>query len=229
MHWNPFQRLLFVIFLSLPDLVSQQAVFTATEHVGSGVIADAAVPATVMPRKAKREMSCHGIPPNTDVARSFQSKPMIVVKCHSTGRQGYCGGMVTYKFRENISLPIPSHACNRLLAPLQEAVPIMKPFEFHAELFELPNAVLEALADAGFAWLSDFGSIDLQHDVCGLEVTGIREEKDAKAIKGLLRRMFPKWRYCRKFYEDRNLGELGWKVMISRDPEDYDDDWQRAS
>jgi hypothetical protein len=104
----------------------------------------------------------------------------------------------------------------------------MKSFEFHAELFDLRNAVLEALSDNGFMWLSDFGSIDLQHDVYGLEVTGIREEADARAITALLRKMFAGWRYRHTFYEDQNLGEIGWKVMISRDPEGRDDDWQRA-
>jgi hypothetical protein len=104
----------------------------------------------------------------------------------------------------------------------------VKPFEFHAELFDFRNAVLEALAENGFAWLSDFGSIDLQHDVYGLEVTAIREEADAAAIERLLRGMFPGWQYRRTFYEDHNLGELGWKVMISRDPEKYDDTWQRS-
>ena len=39
----------------------------------------------------------------------------------------------------------------------------------------------------------------------------------------------PGWRYRRTFYEDQNLGEIGWKVMISRDPERYNDDWKRAS
>lgn len=104
----------------------------------------------------------------------------------------------------------------------------MKPFEFHAELFDLRNAVLEALSDNGFAWLSDFGSIDLQHDVYGLEVTAIRERTDAVAIERLLRNMFPEWQYRRIFYEDHNHGELGWKVMISRDPEDINDPWHRS-
>jgi hypothetical protein len=102
----------------------------------------------------------------------------------------------------------------------------MKPFEFHAELFDLRNTMLEALSDNGFAWLSDFGSIDLQHDVYGLEVTAIRKEADAAAIERLLQKMFPEWHYRRTYYEDHNLGELGWKVMISRDSEDYDDNWQ---
>ena len=41
----------------------------------------------------------------------------------------------------------------------------MERFAFHPELFELRNAVLEMLADQGFAWLSEFSSIDLLHDV----------------------------------------------------------------
>lgn len=57
-------------------------------------------------------------------------------------------------------------------------------------------------------------------------MTSIREEEDAMAIERLLRRMFPGWRYRRTFYEDHNLGELGWKVMFSRDPEDFNDNWK---
>jgi hypothetical protein len=78
----------------------------------------------------------------------------------------------------------------------------MKPFEFHAELFDFRNAVLETLSENGYDWLSDFGSVDLLHDVYGLEVTAIRENESAKAIEALLRRMFPGWRYRRTFYED---------------------------
>src|SRR5262249_59786455 len=104
----------------------------------------------------------------------------------------------------------------------------MKPFECRAELFEVRNAVLEALADNGFAWLSDFGAIDLQHDVYGLEVTAIREEADARAIERMLPGMFPDWKHYRTYYEDHNVREIGWKVVISRDPEDYDDSWQRT-
>jgi hypothetical protein len=104
----------------------------------------------------------------------------------------------------------------------------MKPFEFHPELFDFRNAVLEALSDHGFAWLSDFGSIDLQHDVFGLEVTAIHDEAAAAAIESLLREMFPEWRDRHTYYEDQNRRELGWKVKISRDPEDSHDDWQRT-
>jgi hypothetical protein len=103
----------------------------------------------------------------------------------------------------------------------------MKPFEFHAELFEFRNAAMEALSENGFVWLSDFGSIDLMQDIYGLEATGIREEADAKEIAALLRKIFPAWRCRRTYYKDVGR-EIGWKVMISRDTEDRDDDWQHA-
>jgi hypothetical protein len=57
-------------------------------------------------------------------------------------------------------------------------------------------------------------------------VTGIRQETDAKEIEALPRRMFPGWHYRRTFCEDQNLCEIGWKVMVSREPEDFDDHWQ---
>jgi len=105
----------------------------------------------------------------------------------------------------------------------------MEPFAFHAELFELRNVVLEMLADHGFAWLSDFGSIDLLHDVYGIEVCAIREEPDAHAIERLLREKFSSWRHSRMYYKDASTREPGWKVIISRDPEDYGDKWDRVS
>jgi hypothetical protein len=97
----------------------------------------------------------------------------------------------------------------------------MAAFEFHPELFEFRSAVLEALSDNGFAWLSHFGSIDLRHDQFGLEVCAIREEGDARAIEQLLGGMFPGWRYRRTYYEDQNVREIGWKVIICREPEGH--------
>jgi hypothetical protein len=92
----------------------------------------------------------------------------------------------------------------------------MEAFEFHAELFEVRSAVIQALAEHGYVVFADYGAVDLQHDVYGLEVTAIRDEADAKSIEGVLRRLLPDWRHTSTFYEDRNLGELGWKVTISR-------------
>src|SRR5687768_17062269 len=64
-------------------------------------------------------------------------------------------------------------------------------FEFHPRLFEIRTAVLDALAESGFVWLSDFGAVDLQHDVYGLEVTAIRTEELAARIERIVARMFP--------------------------------------
>jgi hypothetical protein len=99
----------------------------------------------------------------------------------------------------------------------------MKPFEFHGSLFEVRTAVLEELADNGFVWLSDFGAVDLQHDLYGLEVTAIRDEASARSIQQVLRRMLPDWRFARTFYEDQNIGEIGWQVIISKQPEQFED------
>jgi hypothetical protein len=104
-----------------------------------------------------------------------------------------------------------------------------EPFAFHAELFELRTGVLELLADHGYVWLSDFGSIDLAHDIYGIEVCGIREESDARAIERLLRKRFSSWRHSRRYYKDASTREPGWKVLVSRDPEDYGDRWGRVS
>jgi hypothetical protein len=101
----------------------------------------------------------------------------------------------------------------------------MQPFAFHPELFEHRTRALDALAECGFLWLSHFGSVDMRHDVFGLEVCAIRDEADARAIERLLLRLFPTWRHRRRYYEDVNAGEIGWKVVIQRDPEGCDDAW----
>jgi hypothetical protein len=106
---------------------------------------------------------------------------------------------------------------------------MVEPFAFHAELFELRTAVLELLADHGFVWLSDIGSIDLAHDLYGIEVCGIREESDAHTIEKLLGKKFSSWRHSRIYFKDQRTLEPGWKVIISRDAEDFGESWDRVS
>lgn len=105
----------------------------------------------------------------------------------------------------------------------------MAQFQFHGELFDLRAMVIESLSNNGFVWLSDFGSVDLAHDIYGLEVTSIGEEDQATRIQELLLELLPNWHFRRQYYEDQNLGEIGWKVIISRDPEHFNDDWQAAT
>ena len=66
-------------------------------------------------------------------------------------------------------------------------------FSFYPELFEYRNQVIAELSDAGFEWLSHYSSVDPLHDVHGIEVCGIHQERDAREIQSLLCRLFPTW------------------------------------
>lgn len=92
-------------------------------------------------------------------------------------------------------------------------------FAFHPQLFEHRTEALEALAAAGYAWLSDFSSVDLLHEVYGLEVCGIPDRDDARAIRRVLRRTFRRWPFCNLSLKDWGDRDLGWRVVIHRDVE----------
>src|SRR5438552_12616949 len=49
-------------------------------------------------------------------------------------------------------------------------------FAFHPELFEHRTLALEALAAHDLHWFEHFGSVDLLHDLFGLEVCGISKK-----------------------------------------------------
>ncbi len=51
----------------------------------------------------------------------------------------------------------------------------MSSFQFHGELFEYRTRAQEALGSHGIEWLSDYGSIDVDHHQYGLEVTGMQD------------------------------------------------------
>lgn len=92
------------------------------------------------------------------------------------------------------------------------------PLRFASELFDARADALEHLADHDVHWFGDFGSIDPLHDVYGLEVCGIRDERDAQRIRALLRELFPRWRHDAVVYKDRGA-DPGWKVKVHRDDE----------
>ena len=69
----------------------------------------------------------------------------------------------------------------------------MDAFRFAPELFEVRTNVMERLTDEGFNWLSHYSSVDLIHDLYGIEVCGILQRDDAVAIQRLLISMFPAW------------------------------------
>ncbi len=89
----------------------------------------------------------------------------------------------------------------------------MSGFAFHPELFEHRTLALEGLAQHDYIWLEHFTSVDLLHDVFGLEVCGIPKEEDAEVIMAILQEIFPEWPYSDVYYH-RYDRDRGWKVVI---------------
>ena len=63
----------------------------------------------------------------------------------------------------------------------------MSLFAFHPELFEHRTLAFERLAAHQFNWFEHFSSIDLLHDIFGLEVCGIAREADATQMFAITR------------------------------------------
>jgi hypothetical protein len=103
----------------------------------------------------------------------------------------------------------------------------MDSFRFIPELFEYRNDVMNKLGDRGFDWLTHYSSVDPMHDLCGIEVCGIHQERDARAILGILHRMFPDWRWDGLYYKDYGR-EPGWIARIHRDPSPARERWETA-
>lgn len=66
----------------------------------------------------------------------------------------------------------------------------MSDFAFHPELFEHRTLALDALARHDYNWFEHFSSVDLLHDLFGLEVCGIAEKRDAEVIFSILEELF---------------------------------------
>jgi len=94
----------------------------------------------------------------------------------------------------------------------------MSSFEFHPELFEQRTLALETLAHQGYHWLEHFSSVDLLHDLFGLEVCGIVEETDAEVILAILEETFPDWPYSNMHYYKYER-DRGWKAAIFKNQE----------
>jgi hypothetical protein len=94
-------------------------------------------------------------------------------------------------------------------------------FSFHSDLFGHRAKAMEVLAENGFDWLSHYSAVDLLHAEYGLEVAGIREEEDGKAMLKILQATFPEWRQVR-FYYSEYVRDRGWKIEIYKLAEDGD-------
>ncbi|MBX3467979.1 MAG: hypothetical protein KF878_13990 [Planctomycetes bacterium] len=97
----------------------------------------------------------------------------------------------------------------------------MNRFRFSPELLGHRGEALAALAEGGYAWLSDFAAVDVLQDVYGLEVSGIADRPTARRILALLRRRFDGWPHGAVSLKARD----GWRARVHRDPRPPRERW----
>ncbi|MBI3272572.1 MAG: hypothetical protein HYZ53_26520 [Planctomycetes bacterium] len=102
----------------------------------------------------------------------------------------------------------------------------MDAFRFFPELFAIRAEAMEVLASAGFEWMTHYSSVDLLHELYGLEVCGIPDQQDALRIRSLLMEHFWRWEFDRLVLKDWGDRDLGWKVVIHRDAERAQGEWE---
>jgi hypothetical protein len=93
----------------------------------------------------------------------------------------------------------------------------MNELRFSPELFEHRSEALEVLAERGFELLADFATVDVLHDLYGIEVCGIPEEETARRILGVLRAQFAAWSHRSLVLKDWGSRDRGWRVRVHRD------------
>jgi hypothetical protein len=96
------------------------------------------------------------------------------------------------------------------LRVMTRAEPEQLGFQFHPELFDYKTKAAKVLDAAGFAWFSDYDSIDLLHEEFGLEVCGIQKDESVQPIVRAMRHAFPHWHYSVAFHKCCGR-EVGWK------------------
>ena len=74
---------------------------------------------------------------------------------------------------------------------------------------------MEVLSQKGFDFLAHYSTVDLLHNEFGLEVCGIKEEEEGKAILRILKETFSEWPYSQIHYRDHKR-DRGWKVVICK-------------
>lgn len=90
-------------------------------------------------------------------------------------------------------------------------------FVFYPELFESRNRASDILDEAGFAWFSQYSSIDLLQREYGLEIAGIHEGSKVTPIAATMKAGFPQWHYSRVCHNEFGR-EPGWKYSIHMFP-----------
>ncbi|MDB6067093.1 MAG: hypothetical protein JWR26_3301 [Pedosphaera sp.] len=90
-------------------------------------------------------------------------------------------------------------------------------FEFYPELLEYQTVASELLEEAGYIWFKDFSSIEIVQEDYGLEISGMRNERDGRRVLKALQQGFPHWHHYKVSQQDYGR-EQGWMVAISMLP-----------
>lgn len=93
-------------------------------------------------------------------------------------------------------------------------------FAFRPELFEQRAIAIEKLAQDGIVWMTDYGSADICHGECGIEICGLRSEANARRVLQILKRLFPEWRYQDCWYKESGR-DPGWWVTLQKYPSTF--------
>jgi len=93
----------------------------------------------------------------------------------------------------------------------------MKEFTFYGDLYEHRAKAVEALSRAGLELFSDYSSVDIEHNLYGLEVGGFNNEELALKALEVLRATFPEWGFAT--FLEYETGEPFW-ARLSRDREE---------
>ena len=83
---------------------------------------------------------------------------------------------------------------------------------------------MSGLEADGFEFMVDYASVEVLHDVHGLEVCGIRNAEDAMTITRLLMRIFPGWTPGWLHHPDA-ASEQSWIASIQRDRDQIMECW----
>lgn len=89
----------------------------------------------------------------------------------------------------------------------------MKEFTFHPELFEHRESAIEALSAHGIDLFTDYSTVDLEHELYGLEVGSFQDRAVAEKVLSILRPTFPFWRVGGIF---DMTNSPGWWVLICK-------------
>ncbi|HZV33920.1 MAG TPA: hypothetical protein VFB72_05020 [Verrucomicrobiae bacterium] len=90
-------------------------------------------------------------------------------------------------------------------------------FDFYPELFAARALASELLSEEGCDWFGEYSSIDILHEDYGLEICGIRDERNVKRVALALQRGFPHWHHQNVCFQDHGR-DPGWAVALCMFP-----------